>query len=315
MQFWPRKRAARQYAHVTSWPRSAVSKILGFAGYKVGMTHITYTDAYKFSQSKGQDIAIPVTILECPPLKVAAVKFYTKDAYGSHTTAQINAPKQDKELERKIRVIKKPVKNIQDLATHLDSYEDIRLVVYTQPKLTTIGKKKPELFELGLAGSVQEKFALASERLGKEILITDVFKGGELVDVRGVTKGKGLQGPVKRFGVSIRQHKAEKTKRGPATLGPWNPHNGNYRVPHQGQMGYHQRTELNKWIVKIGTDAKDANHKGGFGHYGTVKNAYLLIKGSVAGPAKRMLILTTAHRPNKKIQTEPANVQHIAVQQ
>ena len=53
--------------------------------------------------------------------------------------------------------------------------------------------------------------------LGKEIKVEDVFESGVSVDVHGITKGKGFQGTVKRFGVPIRQHKAEKTKRGIGT--------------------------------------------------------------------------------------------------
>jgi len=313
MQFWPRTQAERIYPAVKSWDFAQDHKILAFAGYKVGMTHLVYTDSYKFSQTKGQDIAIPITILECPPIKVMSVKFYTKDAYGLHSAGQLNTLKQDKELARKLTVAKKAPKDAKDFERKIADYADIRLIVHTQPSLTQIGQKRPEVFEIGLGGTVQEKFAFALDKLGKEISLKDVFKDGEMIDVHGVTKGKGLQGPVKRFGVSIRQHKAEKTKRGPATLGPWNPHNGNFRVPHQGQMGYHTRTEINKWIVKIGNKGEDVNHKGGNDHYGTVKNDYVFIKGSVAGPAKRLLVLTAASRPNKKEQTEPANIQMIAL--
>src|SRR3989344_954150 len=97
----------------------------------------------------------------------------------------------------------------------------LTVVVYTQPKLTGIGKKRPEIFEIALGGSIKDKFEYAKQNIGKEIKITDIFKEGELVDIHGVSKGKGTQGPVKRFGISIRSHKAEKTKRGPGSLGGW----------------------------------------------------------------------------------------------
>ena len=45
MQFWPRKRARRSYARVKAWANSDKPKLLGFAGYKVGMTHIIATDS------------------------------------------------------------------------------------------------------------------------------------------------------------------------------------------------------------------------------------------------------------------------------
>jgi len=42
-----------------------------------------------------------------------------------------------------------------------------------------------------------------------------------MVDSKTFTKGKGFQGPVKRFGISLRSHKSEKVIRGPGSLGPW----------------------------------------------------------------------------------------------
>ena len=47
------------------------------------------------------------------------------------------------------------------------------------------------------------------------------MKDGDQLDFHCVTKGKGYQGPVKRFGIQIRARKAEKTKRGPGSLGSW----------------------------------------------------------------------------------------------
>ena len=50
--------------------------------------------------------------------------------------------------------------------------------------------------------------------IGKEIIIDEVFKEGAFLDVHGVTKGKGFQGPVKRHGIMLRHHKSEKSRRG-----------------------------------------------------------------------------------------------------
>jgi len=62
-----------------------------------------------------------------------------------------------------------------------------------------------------------------------------------------------------------------------------------------GQMGYHKRTEPNKRIMKLGAPA-EINPKGGFTHYGLLKNDYLLVKGSLAGPVKRLVRLRRAAR-------------------
>lgn len=77
------------------------------------------------------------------------------------------------------------------------------------------------------------------------------------MDVLAITKGKGFQGPVKRWGVKILPRKSRKTKRGVAVIGPWHPTRVLYTVPRAGQMGYFQRTEYNKRILKIGADGKE----------------------------------------------------------
>ena len=46
--------------------------------------------------------------------------------------------------------------------------------------------------------------------MNKEISVLDIFENGQLADLRGVTKGKGLQGPVKRFGIKLKKYKSEK---------------------------------------------------------------------------------------------------------
>src|SRR5690349_18015788 len=98
MQVWPRKRASRQYPRIRSWPASTEKKILGFAGYKVGMTHILHVDNIKTSKSKGEEIFAPVTVVECPPLKVSSIRLYSKTLYGVQTKTQINSKTLDKDL-------------------------------------------------------------------------------------------------------------------------------------------------------------------------------------------------------------------------
>lgn len=41
---------------------------------------------------------------------------------------------------------------------------------------------------------------VAQYELGQEILVSDLFKVGDLVDVSAITKGRGFQGVVKRYG-------------------------------------------------------------------------------------------------------------------
>jgi large subunit ribosomal protein L3 len=267
------------------------------------MTHLMVNDNRMTSLTKGEDIQMPVTILECPPLKIASIILYRKDAYGLHSTGQINAEKLEKETTRKITTQKKPIKQ-----PDTKNIAEVRVLAYTQPKLTSIGKKKPEFFELGIGGTKpEEKLAFAQGLLGKEIKITDVFTEGQLVDITSITKGKGLQGPMRRFGLSKRSHKSQKAIRTPGSLGPWHGPRL-YRVAHQGQMGFQQRVDRNKQIIKIDDDPTKINPVGGFMRYGFIKNQYLLIKGSVGGAHKRLITLTLPRLIITKLPKEPPQV-------
>ncbi len=314
MQYWPRKRAKRIYARVRSHFKSNDCKPFLFAGYKAGMTHLIVTDNRASSTTTGEEIFVPVTAIECPSLKIAGIRFYKKTPNGLSPSSQISF-KVDKELERKIVLPKKTKEiNFDEAEKSMGQYADIRLIVYTQPKLTGLEKKKPELFEMKLGGTISDRLKWAKENQGKEITIESVFKDGDQIDVHSITKGKGYQGPVKRFGIGLRSHKSEKTIRGPGSLGGWRGQGHvMWRVAHAGQTGYHQRTEYNKHIVKIGKQANEINPKGGFLRYGLIKNSYILVKGSVPGPTKRMIMFTKPIRPNKKIPDSPPEIHYTSL--
>ena len=56
----------------------------------------------------------------------------------------------------------------------------------------------------------------------------------------------------------------------------------------------------------------DVNKKAGFKRYGLVKSQFIILKGSIAGPSKRMIILTKAIRPNKLIPKEAPPINYIS---
>ena len=74
-----------------------------------------------------------------------------------------------------------------------------------------------------------------------------------------------------------------------------------------GKMGYHKRTDYNKWLVKIGDKVEEINPKGGLLQYGLVKNNYILVKGSIPGSRKRLIILTEPLRSKKDQQQVEIN--------
>lgn len=310
LAYYPRKRAKREVARVRCWAKIKEAKLLGFAGYKAGMCHLMITDNNPNSITKGETISCPATIIECPPLKTASIRFYKKTIYGLNAVSDVLAENLDKELERRIIMPKNRKKKIEDIR----DFDELTLIAYTQPKLTGIGKKKPELFEIAIGGNKEEKLNYAKSILGKEIDVGDIFKEGSQVDVHAISKGRGLQGPVKRFGIGLKSHKSQKSRRNPGSLGPWRGQvNIMWKVPHAGQTGYFQRTDYNKWLLKIGKKPEEINPKGGFLSYGLIKNPYILVKGSVAGTKKRLIRFNFAIRPNRNIPYEAPAINQIVM--
>lgn len=304
MQYWPRKYSKRVVPRVRSWPKVTDVKLLGFLGYKVGMTTVIAKDDNPHSLTKNQNISVPVTVLECPPMRVLSIKFY-KNGYYSKSIITEFFVDSNKYLRRRFPSIDSKKVDVNSInADLIKNSDDLKVVLYSQPYLTNIGKKTPDFLEVEIGGNtVEEKFNYIKKLVNKDILISDVFEKFNFVDIRSITKGKGFQGPVKRFGISLRFHKSEKTKRGPGSLGPWMAQGHiMYRVSHAGQMGFHQRNEFNKLIVNINKNLDNINVSGGYPHYGVVKNEYVLIKGSVSGSQKRAVVLTYPMRNHKKEQ-------------
>lgn len=298
LQFWPHKRAKREYPRIRSFVTSKANKLLGFPGYKAGMTNIQHIDSRKETLTKGEQINCPVTVIECPNIKISSIRFYKNDpaAYGLKVIGEVSADKQDKELQRKIKLHKQQKHKLEDFK----DFDELRVNVHTMPKLAGFGKKKPELFELKIGGSKEEQLKFATAHLGKEINVSEVFQPGQQVDVHSITKGQGFQGVVTKHGVSLRQHKSEKSRRAAVTA-PEGINKVKFTAPMAGKIGYHLRTEYNKWVMKVSDKLEEVNPKGGFVNYGLIKNSYVLLKGSVPGHKKRMILLTDARRPNRLI--------------
>lgn len=281
-QFIPHRRAKKKAGKIRAWPSS--EGVLGFAGYKAGMIHYTYQDTNPKSAHKGKTLTAPGTVVEVPPLKVVGVKVYKKATHGYNS---IGVAKNKGELEK--------------LKGDL-----LRLLVQTQPALAGLPKKNGELFELPVGGDFESQLAIAKEKLGSELTLSDIFNDGDLVDVTSVTRGQGFQGPVKKFGLKVFREKMEKSYRKPGHIGSgMTPTRVPWYAPMGGKIGYHQRTELNKRIVSInnGLDKKE------FPRYGLVGDNYLILSGSVPGPRKRLIRMKPAIRPPAKSRAKPEILQ------
>ncbi|MBA0815221.1 hypothetical protein Gohar_020983 [Gossypium harknessii] len=199
-------------------------------------------------------------------------------------------------------------KDIQSQLEKLKKYcTVIRVLAHTQiRKMKGLKQKKAHLMEIQVnGGTIAQKVDFAYGFFEKQIPIDAVFQKDEMIDIIGVTKGKGYEGVVTRWGVTRLPRKTHRGLRKVACIGAWHPARVSFTVARAGQNGYHHRTEMNKKIYKLGkagneshaamTDydrtEKDITPIGGFPHYGVVKEDYLMIKGGCVGPKKRVVTL------------------------
>ena len=298
--YWPKKRSIRIYPNLTAYPEADKPKVMGYAGYKSGMLHAILFDNRKGSLTFGQEVSAPVTIIDCPPLKVIGIRAYTNSVDGLKILSEALVKDLPKDLSRKLKIGNfKTEEKLAEIEKSADKISKVRLVIATQPRLSGVRKKTPEVFELEVGGKeAKENFGYAKSLLDKELAAKDFIREGELVDVVAVTKGKGTQGPVKRFGIKIQVRHAKKKLRHVGSLGQERPGKVRHTVPMSGQMGFWRRTELNKRVLKIG-DGDEVTPKSGFTRYGVVKNNYIMLEGSVPGSKKRLVMLRPAIRPLK----------------
>jgi large subunit ribosomal protein L3 len=261
------------------------------------MTHMFLVDKRANTATSNQEVFTAVTVLDCPPIVPFSIRSYSSTPYGSKVSGQIFADKLNKDLERKIKVPKKSP-SPKELTG-----DEISVLVHTLPK-DALGKKKPEVFECKVGGATfEDKLKYAKEILGKEMKVSDIFAEGDFIDVCAVTRGKGTQGPVKRFGIRIQRPKAQRSGKGRhvGTLGGRGTAT-RWTVPQAGQMGYNTRTEHNKRVVKVGTKEDEITPKGGFVKYGEISGDFIAIKGSIPGPRKRLIRLRPALRKSPKLE-------------
>jgi large subunit ribosomal protein L3 len=313
LAYLPRGRAKNHIGTVNHWPRIEADSpvLLGFSGYKVGMSHLFVIGDRVGSPTLGQEICTPVTFVEAPPMMVCGFRAYSDEIDGLKPVTEV----WERELPRGLKKVSPFLKNadfeasLDKMKVSLDKISEFRAILLTQPRLSNVSQKKPDIFEVKVdAGTISAQLNYLEGLLGREVKASDVFKEGQFIDVIAVSKGKGIQGPVKRFGVKKLRRKSRKRVRNVGTLGPWFPHYVMYTVPRAGQMGFHQRTERNKRILRIGTDGEALTPKAGFPHYGVIRKDYIILKGSVPGPARRLLKFRHACHPPPTSQENPPKI-------
>jgi large subunit ribosomal protein L3 len=153
LAFLPRKRAASIKGHLRHW-QDNVDEInfLGFAGFKAGMTHITYIEDQKNSPYFGKELMKPVTVIEVPPIVLIGIRVYNEDDYGKYALGELMNLENNNYLTRKINVPNPENYNFEEkkekLIKSLNHSSEIRGLFQTQPHLTTLPRKNQILLKL-----------------------------------------------------------------------------------------------------------------------------------------------------------------------
>jgi len=318
-------------------------------GYKAGCTHILRDVDRPGSKAHKKEVVEAVTVLECPPMIVVGMVGYYETPRGLRTCKTVWAQHLSNECKRRFyknwgasdkkKAFEKYKKKYEtgDIQKDKDQIQQqctiLRAICHTQIGKLNFRQKKAHICEIQVnGGSMADKIAFVENLFEKPVAVASVFEQNEMLDTIAITKGKGFEGVVTRWGVTKLPRKTHKGLRKVACIGSWHPSRVKYSVARAGQNGYHHRTELNKKVYKVGQAARGEDGKiiqnnattefdltvkgitplGGFPHYGEVLEDYLMIKGAVPGVKRRLITLrkSLCAQTSKK-STEEINLKFI----
>jgi len=330
--FLPKKRCTKAKGQIKSFPlddASAKCHLTAFMGYKAGSTHILRDMDKAGSKAHKKEVVEAVTVLECPPLIVVGMVGYLETPRGLKSLCTVWAQHLSNECKRRFyknwgasekkKAFTRYTKKYTE-GTGIDKEKEriakyctiVRAICHTQIGKMNFRQKKAHICEIQVnGGSVADKIAFVEGLFEKPVSIDSVFEKDEQIDTIAITKGKGFEGVVTRWGVTKLPRKTHKGLRKVACIGSWHPSRVKYSVARAGQNGYHHRTEQNKKIYRIGKAARAADGKitqenattefdltvkgitplGGFPHYGEVNEDYILLKGAIPGSRRRLITL------------------------
>jgi large subunit ribosomal protein L3 len=278
---------------VKTWPHIEAEKptLLGYPGYKAGTLHVITIDDRAKTPNFGKPLFNLSSVISLPEAEVVGMRIYGHENGHDFVVSDVKAGKKgEPKAEKASRVA---------------------AVVSSVPADAGLSQKKPIVMEVGVGGGdLKAQMEYVQGMLGKRVKFADIFRAGMRVDVLGITKGKGFEGPVTRMGIKRKQHKSRKSVRAVGVIGPWHPAAVMYTVARAGQMGFHQRTETGKRILITG-NAKDSpiTPPGGFLHFGEVTGDYAVLRGSLPGPARRFVMVRHRARGITKSQNPPQIVE------
>jgi len=336
LAFSPRKRTKHHFGRIRSFPKDDASKkphFTAFMTYKAGMTHIVRESDRPGSKIHKKEVCEAVTVLEAPPMMCVGLVGYVETPRGMRALTSVWAGHLSEECKRRFyrtwfkskqKAFTKYQKRWEEKAkegTPMEAEIDrikkycqvVRAICHTQITKVKIGQKKAHIKEIQVnGGSTADKVDFIKGLFEQEVKIADVFSQDEMIDCLGVTKGKGVQGVITRWGCTRLVRKSHRGLRKVACIGTWHPARVQWQVPRAGQMGYHHRTEINKKIYRIGKNSKedpksattenDLTEKGitpmgGFSHFGHVNEDWIMLKGCTMGKRKKIITLRKSLLP------------------
>jgi len=345
--FLPRKRTKRYAGKIKSFPKDDQSKpvhLTAFMSYKAGMTHIVRDMDRPGSKLHKKEVVEAVTILEAPPMVCVGFVGYVETPRGLRALTSVWAGHLSDECKRRFYknfgASKKKAftkyqkkweggKGMEAEVARAKKYcQVIRAICHTQISKVKIGQKKAHLKEIQVNGGTTEaKVDYVMNMFEKEIKVADVFSQDEMTDIVGVTKGHGFHGVITRWGCTRLPRKTHRGLRKVGCVGTWHPARVQFQVPRSGQRGYFHRTEINKKIYRVGKALKDDPHNanasndltekaitplGGFSHFGEINEDFVMLKGCVMGPRKRVITMRKSLLPQvSKKATEAIDLKFI----
>ena len=183
-----------------------------------------------------------------------------------------------------------------------DGYNAIQLAAFDKREKLS---NKPEQGHLKKANVTPKRFLkeirnvdVSAYTLGQEIK-ADIFTVGEMVDVSGVSKGKGFQGVIKRFGQSRGpMGHGSQYHRGVGSLGTLLPMHVLKGKKLPGHMGHKLVTVQNLEVVEI-----------------DLENNIILVKGNVPGPKKSLVIIKSAIKHEGKVNAQDELITYVEVEE
>lgn len=162
-----------------------------------------------------------------------------------------------------------------------DGYEAIQLGYQDKREILA---NKPAKGHVAKANTTPKRFikefkdvVLGEYEVGQEVKV-DTFQAGDIINVTGITKGKGYQGVIKRHGQSRGpMSHGSRYHRRPGSMGPVDPNRVFKNKKLAGQMGGDRVTIQNLEVVRVDLE----------------KNV-ILIKGNVPGSKKALVQIKSA---------------------